>query len=381
MKIVLLLTFALFANFLMAQKINLDSILEKNYLNEPSYLVFEDNFDGDSINTNLWTVQYGHLRGFDAELQMYMPQNVEVSDGTLKLWMIKDSVTGPCKSGVGHGIAWNDPITKGYSSGEIDSKRTFLYGKFEARAKCPAGDKFWPAFWLQNGGGDKKNYCEIDALEAWGTSHANCTVHDFSGSSSPHAMNPYNYHNFSFNEWHTYTVEWTPLVIRFYIDYNFATEVFHYTEKKKRKGIEEEETETIKEGFEQLWPYPNPSKIIFNFALASFLPGTPDSVLPAAFEVDYVRAWQPVPSFEISGPTDIARNNAAPQHYSVPAVDGAKYTWSFSQFWTGKSSENKLTVYPDSIKGGNLSVILTFADGQEIVKDINVHRVDPHIGE
>jgi len=373
MKLALLFSFVLIVNLLSAQVNNTSPEPGCVYDKGPFYLVFEDQFNGTEIDKQAWDVKHGHLRGYDIEMQMYQPQNIEVSNGSMKIWAKKDSATGPCTSGVRQGIAWNEPITKAYTSGEINSKQNFLYGKFEARIKCPYGKQFWPAFWLYAGGGDKKNYCEIDILEAWGTSHANCTVHDYSGAASPHTMRPVVYQKFEFDTWHIFSSTWTPYKIQFMLDNELVTEVYRFS--KKKKGVECNEISLPDSSLEeQIWPYPTPSKIILNFALFKNLPGNVDEFLPAAYEVDYVKVWQRIPAFELTGPDSIAMNNTGLQNYSVPLVEGANYLWDYPQTWSGNSTANQLTVSPDSLKGGNLSVVLMFKDGQQIVKDVNVRR-------
>lgn len=113
---------------------------------------------------------------------------------------------------------------KAFTSAMVQTRRSFLHGRFEARMKFPVGGGTWPAFWLCCTG-PWPNSGEIDVVEHYAgsgllavrTGWAESTIH-----SSPNGfgtdrgrvrrvwVNP--------DVWHTYAVEWAPDEIRFYID-------------------------------------------------------------------------------------------------------------------------------------------------------------------
>lgn len=113
-------------------------------------LVFEDNFDGDKINTEVWNVRDKEKRrgGF------WMKEAVQVKDGNLVLLFDK-----------------ND---KGqYIMGCIETPKTFnfTYGYVEARMKNPKQEGHWPGIWLfshsvNQVGNDGKDGTEVDIVEA-----------------------------------------------------------------------------------------------------------------------------------------------------------------------------------------------------------------------
>lgn len=97
-------------------------------------MVFEDRFDGTGLDRSRWATRYIYdderLDHLNDEVQRYRDaDNHRVKGGTLSL------------------IARADPAG-GYQSGMIRSRRTFLYGYFEARVRLPRGRGIWPAFWL-----------------------------------------------------------------------------------------------------------------------------------------------------------------------------------------------------------------------------------------
>ena len=98
----------------------------------PGYqLVFSDEFDGGSLNTNRW--------GFRLESKMLSTQqreNVSVKDGNLVIALRKESVRG-----------------KNYTGGGVISRPTFVYGYYEARFKTPPAEGWHTSFWAM-----KKNF-------------------------------------------------------------------------------------------------------------------------------------------------------------------------------------------------------------------------------
>ncbi|MBO5388642.1 MAG: glycoside hydrolase family 16 protein, partial [Lachnospiraceae bacterium] len=106
-------------------------------------LVFADEFDGNSLDTNIWSYQNGTgaeygLNGWgNEEEQYYTSDNLSVGDGTLTIEAKKESIGG-----------------KTYTSSRIRSLAegnqgfSTTYGRIEAKIKMPAGDGIWPAFWM-----------------------------------------------------------------------------------------------------------------------------------------------------------------------------------------------------------------------------------------
>src|SRR5690348_16875731 len=99
-------------------------------------LVWSDEFNGTIIDTNHWKFEAGNHRGWgNHELEYYTgrSENASVSNGLLHIVARKESTNG-----------------FSYTSARIKTEGLFAekYGRFEFRAKFPAGRGFWPAFWL-----------------------------------------------------------------------------------------------------------------------------------------------------------------------------------------------------------------------------------------
>ncbi len=96
-----------------------------------------------------------------------------------------------------------------------------MYGKFEMRAKLPDGQGMWAAFWTLGDNLDEVGWpaCgNIDIIEHIGRDPKNA----FGKIHAPNLEKSYTYHSeagFS-SDFHTYSVNWQPERIDFYVDNN-----------------------------------------------------------------------------------------------------------------------------------------------------------------
>lgn len=96
--------------------------------------VWSDEFNGDSLNRADWNVEIHEKGWVNNELQEYVDsaENIQVKDGKLIINPVKkvtDGDTGSTKEAAS------------YTSGGVSTqnKQTFIYGRFECRAKVPKG--------------------------------------------------------------------------------------------------------------------------------------------------------------------------------------------------------------------------------------------------
>jgi beta-glucanase (GH16 family) len=93
-------------------------------------LVFEDEFEGDSLDLDSWFYRgSGPSRaGFHA------PSQTKVKDGNMVMTAeyLEDGEFGP-----------------GWYAGSIALQKRYCKGYFEIRCKCNPGTEFWSAFWIQ----------------------------------------------------------------------------------------------------------------------------------------------------------------------------------------------------------------------------------------
>lgn len=103
-------------------------------------LVWEDNFDGDTINTAYWNLEDNARGGGNAEMQYYTPRNATIEnhpvtgDRCLVLNAKREDYR-------------NRPATSVRMN--TQDKVTIQYGKIEARIAFPhTANGIWPAFWM-----------------------------------------------------------------------------------------------------------------------------------------------------------------------------------------------------------------------------------------
>ena len=94
-------------------------------------LVFEDHFNGTTLDTETWNIEVNGDGGGNNELQYYCEKGVSVQNGNLVLTATKENYKG-----------------KSCTSGRINCKHHtyFTYGRIEARIKMPrTANGLWPA--------------------------------------------------------------------------------------------------------------------------------------------------------------------------------------------------------------------------------------------
>jgi beta-glucanase (GH16 family) len=96
---------------------------------------FDDEFAGTALDRSQWTVQTTAASAFHSGAECFVdrPENVSVSDGTLKLTARKEAAPFTCYSPAGN-------YTTQYTSGTVNGFGRFsqTYGRFEVRAKLPS---------------------------------------------------------------------------------------------------------------------------------------------------------------------------------------------------------------------------------------------------
>jgi beta-glucanase (GH16 family) len=244
-----------------------------------------DNFDSNSLDSTIWTA--GNTNSpTNFSQQDYLPGQVSVSGGSLRI--LSENIGS-------RGLP--------YRSGLVETKAYQKYGRWDIRAKLPTSKGMWPAIWLlsDTAAAPWPSEGEIDIMENRGDQP------NLTSSAFHYGVNGGgNFeHNFVFNEqtsvqdsslvdyhdsFHTYSVEWDPTQIRFYVD-----DVHHYTVR-----------DSDVDGF--LSNDVGEMRLILNTAIGGTFLDNPDgsTVWPQEFEIDYVHAYTksstpPVLTFENGG--------------------------------------------------------------------------------
>ncbi|PYE55274.1 carbohydrate binding domain-containing protein [Deinococcus yavapaiensis] len=262
-----------------------------------SQLVWSDEFSSPSLDLGKWSYQLGngfmsgnqYVAGWgNNELEYYTDrsQNVSVEDGHLVITARREAYTGQA------GAA---QATFDWTSGRLRTAGKFsrAYGKFEIRAKLPTGKGLWPAIWMlpeePNPYGGWAASGEIDIIEGWGSkpNRLGHTIHY--GGIWP--GNIYSSEEFTFPasgtvaDWHTYTLEWRPGEIRWYVDGQLTSTRTRWWSSSKTAPQSEADLNA--------WPAPfdRPFHLLLNLAVGGNFDGNPDASTPneARMLVDYVR--------------------------------------------------------------------------------------------
>ncbi|APG60660.1 glycoside hydrolase family 16 protein [Christiangramia salexigens] len=227
-------------------------------------IIFEEHFDGDSLNTDIWNYEEGdgcpNLCGWgNNEEQVYNRNYVEVIDGNLVITAVK-------KDGE-------------YYSGKINSKGNleFTYGEIEVKAKLAPGTGLWPAIWMLGSDIDTVGWpaCgEIDILEYVGREPDMVFTSLHTPASHGETINTKKSYFEDIEEgYHTYKAIWTKDYIEFFVDGN---QVYRFTPK----AYDDEH-----------YPYRKDFYFLINMAIGGNFggPEVDDTIFPAKFYVDYIK--------------------------------------------------------------------------------------------
>ena len=231
-------------------------------------LVWFEEFDYNGApDPSKWTIETGNgdWGWGNGEDQYYRAQNLEVSDGTLKITAKRENFGG-----------------FEYTSGRMKTQGNFnfKYGKAEIRAKLPATQGTWPAIWLLGSSHSTLGwpFCgEIDIMEQRGQlndkSYVLGTVHWNHGSEynpASYSLDSQNIENLS-TEWHLFTMDWTEDRIKIGVDNNYYYQI----------------------NTNDSMPFFDPFFFIVNVAIGGTLGGNIDpNFSQDTMEIDYIRVFQ-----------------------------------------------------------------------------------------
>lgn len=241
-------------------------------------LIFDDEFNGKSLDTTKWVscFRWGTDSGCDSTTtpqSWYLPSNIAVSNGTLKLKAQRQPLT---KNGKTY------PYTSAMiTTGSLDdtgahAKFLFTYGYMEIRAKVPKGQGLWPAFWTLP---TVNGLAEIDVSEILSgaslTTYTNSMTYHYADvtshtdrSSGAAWTSPVDLSS----DFHIYAADWEPDGIHWYVD-----------------GIERRAAFTDRKNITAKQMY-----LLIQLEVGGTWPGSPNAKtpFPSVYEIDYVKVWQ-----------------------------------------------------------------------------------------
>ncbi|WP_298480321.1 glycoside hydrolase family 16 protein [uncultured Maribacter sp.] len=242
---------------------------------ENTKIVWSDEFNGSTLSKENWVAETSQAgKGFGGWQVFTAEENIEISDGTLKILAKK----------IGQGQQLGD-----YTSARLNSTVAFTYGRLEVKAKILGdngnGSGLWSKLFLLGNNFRTVGYpkCgQISLMEYTSHTPNNIfnTVHTadnvLAGAS---ANSGYYLLETVEEEFHIYGVLWTDKYLKFYLD-DIENIIYSF--------------ETPSSPNEDNWPFSNSFYFIFDTFIGPDFSdgnGVDDTIFPSTLEIDYVRVY------------------------------------------------------------------------------------------
>ena len=239
-------------------------------------IVWQDEFDKDSLDLTKWSHEIGGHGWGNNELQFYTDSdsNSYVENGNL---ILKAQVV-PQGIGSSRGLRY-------YSSARLRTygKGDWKYGRIEVKAKVASGQGIWPAIWMLPtdwlfGGWPSSG--EIDIMEHvgydLGVVHGSVHTEAYNHKINTQRSSAKKIANVD-TEFHVYSIIWDKDKISFFID-DVQYFLFENDQQSNYKT----------------WPFDQRFHLLINIAVGGDWPGNPDNStnFPRTMLVDYVRVYE-----------------------------------------------------------------------------------------
>ena len=239
-------------------------------------IVWQDEFDKDSLDLTKWSREIGGHGWGNNELQFYTDSdsNSYVENGNL---ILKAQVV-PQGIGSSKGLRY-------YSSARLRTygKGDWKYGRIEVKAKVASGQGIWPAIWMLPtdwlfGGWPSSG--EIDIMEHvgydLGVVHGSVHTEAYNHKINTQRSSAKKIANVD-TEFHVYSIIWNKDKISFFID-DVQYFIFENDQQSNYKT----------------WPFDQRFHLLINIAVGGDWPGNPDNStnFPRTMLVDYVRVYE-----------------------------------------------------------------------------------------
>ena len=244
-------------------------------------IVWSDEFNGATVDANTWTYDLGAGGWGNSEFEYYTSRvtNAFTSGGLLHIVARQESIGG-----------------QSFSSARMKTQGlvAWKYGRFEWRARFPAGAGFWPALWFLGTNITSVNWpgCgEIDVTETKGYAVTNVqgSLHSGSDETATYTFPD----SGSATNFHTYVLDWSTNAFLWYVDGHLYQRQTNWTSSLS--------------GAVYPAPFDKPFFIIMNLAVGGNYVGNPSVAtinagggFPGDMQVDYVRVFNQTAPLKIS---------------------------------------------------------------------------------
>ncbi len=258
----------------------------------PYMLVWSDEFNGNgSVNPADWSFENGFVR--NEEVQWYQSQNATQQGGNL---IIEGRKENPFNSRLNPNYVEGSTNWKtsrqyiNYTASSIKTvgKQSWLYGRFEIRAKITNQTGTWPAIWTLGNNCEWPSNGEVDIMEnyggnvlanfAWGTNTR------WTAKWDPAKFNTINTFVSKDPEWlskfHVWTLDWNENRMSIYLDDMLLNEVDLNTTINGTSNCSGQN------------PFKQKQYLLLNLALGAAGGSITNLSFPTQYLVDYVRVYQ-----------------------------------------------------------------------------------------
>lgn len=245
------------------------------------HLVWQDNFSKPGRpDAAKWGFEHGFVRNH--ELQYYRSANAVVRNGMLIIEARQQRIANKAYRAGAKGWQHDQKWTR-YTSASLttEGKESWKYGRFEVRAKLPAGRGMWPAFWMLGANIPKVGWPrsgEIDIMEWLGRQARiiHGTVHWATKTTGHQSVSRIlKLGSSAASGFHTYRMDWSSRHIKMYVD---GKKYFTFNVDAAGKGPDN--------------PFRKPMFLIMNLAMGGWGGPLDSHALPAKYEIKYVRVYQ-----------------------------------------------------------------------------------------
>jgi beta-glucanase (GH16 family) len=261
-------------------------------------LVWADEFNTDGpLNPADWQFESGFARNL--ELQWYQPDNAICKDGMLIIEARREQKPNPrfdatrplpATQPSTNDRNWRNRKTIEYTAASANTrgKHSWLYGRFEIRAKIDVRQGSWPAFWMLGDSGPWPANGEVDIMEyydntvlaniAW-AGDRNARGGTWNAKHIPLNTLAKNFEN----EFHTWRMDWTADDMTLYLD-DAVVNRQDLSKTINAKPLPRGASEN---------PFHTPMYILLNQAIGGTRGGDPSKTeFPIRYLIDFVRVWQ-----------------------------------------------------------------------------------------
>ena len=251
--------------------------------------VWADEFDSGTVpDPANWKFENGFMRNH--EYQWYQPGNATCVNGILTIEARRERKPNPLYEAGSTDWRKKDSIIH-YTSSSINTagRQSWLYGRFELRARIDTSMGLWPAWWTLGVQQEWPSNGEIDIMEYY---RQNLLANMAVGTDVPYKAKWYSIkkpissfaaHAGWATRFHIWRMDWDEQGIGLYVD----DELLNYQPMQ----------ELYNRDSVRSYPFSQPHYMLLNMAVGGDNGGDPaasPSPFPKKFEIDYVRVYQKI---------------------------------------------------------------------------------------